>query len=66
MFLVNGFAPAIDGLEWLKYLTLFHYYEGDDPLGTGIHVDGLLVLAAITAALLAAAVASFANRDLRG
>ena len=66
MFLVNGFAPAVHGLEWLKDLTTFHWYEGADPLTSGVHPADLAVLAAATAALLAVGLAGFARRDLRG
>jgi beta-exotoxin I transport system permease protein len=66
MFLVNGFAPSIASVSWLKYLTVFHYYSGEDPLASGVHVAGLAVLGALTLALGAAAVAGFARRDLRG
>jgi beta-exotoxin I transport system permease protein len=66
MYLVNGFAPVIDHAHWLEYLTLFHYYEGNDPLANGIDPGGLAVLAAVAAALTAVAVAGFRDRDLRG
>jgi len=66
MFLVNGIAPAVNGTSWLKYLTLFYYYEGHDPLRTGVYIPGLAVLAAVTIVLTAAAVVFFAHRDLRG
>lgn len=66
MFLVNGFSPSIEAISWLKYLTIFHYYAGHDPFTTGVDVGGLAVLAAISVALTAAAVAGFARCDLRG
>jgi ABC-2 type transport system permease protein len=66
MFLVNGIAPAINGIAWLKYLTVFYYYEGHNPLTSGVDLPGLAVLAGLTVALTAAAVAGFAHRDLRG
>lgn len=65
-YLVNGFAPLVDSLEWLKYLSLFHYYDGHDPLGNGVDAGDLLVLAAVTVFLTAVAVAGFRRRDLRG
>jgi ABC-2 type transport system permease protein len=65
MFLVNGIAPAVGGIAWLKYLTLFYYYEGHNPLTDGVYLPGLAVLAAFAVVLTAAAVAGFANRDLR-
>lgn len=65
-YLVNGFAPLVDSVEWLKYLSLFHYYEGHDPLSAGIDIGDLAVLAAVTLVLTAVAVAGFQRRDLRG
>jgi ABC-2 type transport system permease protein len=66
MFLVNGIAPAVNGIGWLKYLTFFYYYEGHNPLTGGAYLPGLAVLAGVAIALAAAAVAGFENRDLRG
>jgi ABC-2 type transport system permease protein len=66
MFLVNGIAPAVHGISWLKYLTFFYYYEGHDPLREGAYIPGLAVLAAATILLTSAAVVFFAHRDLRG
>jgi ABC-2 type transport system permease protein len=66
MFLVNGIAPAVSGLGWLKYLTFFYYYSGHDPLREGVYLAGLAVLTALTALFTAGAVAGFARRDLRG
>ena len=65
MFLVNGFAPVLPAIAWLKYLTLFHYYSGHDPLTRGVDLGDLAVLAAVTAALVAAAIAGFERRDIR-
>ena len=64
-FLVNGFAPLVDAIDWLKYLSPFYYYEGHDPLGHGVDVGDLAVLALFTAALTAVAAAAFERRDLR-
>jgi ABC-2 type transport system permease protein len=66
MYLINGLAPAIHSLAWLRYLTIFHYYEGSDPISTGVDATGLAVLAIITIVLTATAIATFAHRDLRG
>jgi len=64
-FLINGFAPLVDGIEWLKYLSPFHYYEGHDPIGHGVFAGDLVVLGAAAAVLTALAIARFAGRDLR-
>ncbi|MEA2373363.1 MAG: beta-exotoxin transport system permease protein [Solirubrobacteraceae bacterium] len=65
MFLVNGFAPAVQAIAWLKYLTVFHYYAGHDPLTRGVNLGDLIVLGALTAALVALAVIGFQRRDIR-
>jgi ABC-2 type transport system permease protein len=65
-YLVNGFAPLVGGLSWLKYLVPFHYYAGHDPLGRGADVADLAVLAGFTGVLVALAAAAIERRDLRG
>lgn len=65
-FLINGFAPLVDGLSWLKYLSPFYYYEGHDPIGAGVDVGDLAVLLAVTAVLTAVAAVAIDRRDLRG
>lgn len=65
MFLVNGFAPVLPAISWLKYLTVFHYYSAHDPLTRGVDVGDLAVLAGLTAALVALAIAAFQRRDIR-
>jgi ABC-2 type transport system permease protein len=65
-FLINGFAPLVGGLTWLKYLSPFYYYAGSDPIGTGVDLSHLAVLAIATAALTATAVWLFPRRDVRG
>jgi ABC-2 type transport system permease protein len=65
-FLVNGFAPLVSGLDWLKYLSPFYWYTGQDPLTNGIDVAGLVVLGVATAVLVVIAVVGFRRRDLRG
>jgi beta-exotoxin I transport system permease protein len=64
-FLLNGFAPLVDAIEWLKYLTAFHYYEGHDAIGNAIHAADLAVLGAATLVLTALAVVGLRPRDLR-
>ena len=64
-FLINGFAPLVDGLHWLKYLSPFYPYAGHDPLGNGIHASDLVVLGAATIVFVAAAVIGFSRRYLR-
>ena len=53
-------------MSWLKFASPFYYYAGHDPLGSGIHLGDLAMLAAATAVLTAVAAVSFRRRDLRG
>jgi ABC-2 type transport system permease protein len=64
-FLVNGFAPLVDGLDWLKYVSPFYYYAGHDPLANGIDGGGLVVLGLATVVFTAVAVEGLRRRDLR-
>jgi beta-exotoxin I transport system permease protein len=65
-WLINGFAPLVGALDWLKYLSPFYYYAGHDPLTRGIDAGDLAVLAAVTVALTALGALAFERRDLRG
>lgn len=65
-FLINGFAPLVDAIAWLKYLSPFYYYAGHDPIGHGVHIGDLAILAAASIALTAVAVVGIGRRDLRG
>ena len=65
-WLINSFAPLVGALTWLKYLSLFYYYAGRDPLTRGIDILGLIVLGLVTLVLMAIAVVSIQRRDLRG
>ncbi len=64
-FLVNGFAPLVDALAWLRYASLFYYYEGHDPIANGVDAADLAVLAGATVAFVALAVLGIRHRDLR-
>ena len=64
-FLINGFAPLVDGVSWLKFASPFYYYAGHDPLGNGIDLADLAVLGTATAALIVIATLGFRHRDLR-
>lgn len=64
-WLVSGFAPLVGSIAWLRYLTLFHYYAGHDPLAHGVGVVGLVVLGLVGLTLTGAAMVAFERRDLR-
>jgi ABC-2 type transport system permease protein len=64
-WLINGFAPLVSAISWLKYLSLFYYYEGNDPLAHGVDIAHVLILAAFAALLTVVATVAIAHRDLR-
>jgi ABC-2 type transport system permease protein len=64
-WLINGFAPLVSAIGWLKYLSLFHYYEGNDPLTNGIDIADIIVLGAVALLLTAVAAVCIERRDLR-
>jgi ABC-2 type transport system permease protein len=64
-FLINGFAPLVDGAEWLKYLSPFYYYAGSDPIAHGVDLGDLAILAAVSLVLIAGALVGMTRRDLR-
>ncbi len=65
-FLINGFAPLVGAIEWLKYLSPFYYYSGSDPLSNGIDAVHLVVLGGVALTLTGVAMATIRKRDLRG
>jgi ABC-2 type transport system permease protein len=65
-FLVNGFAPLVGAIDWLKYLFPFHYYAQGDPLVDGVDPLDLAILAAFAAAATAVGALAIRRRDLRG
>jgi ABC-2 type transport system permease protein len=65
-FLVNGFAPFVGGLDWLKYLSPFYYYAGHDPLGGGVDPGDIAILGLSSLVLVAVAAFGFRRRDLGG
>jgi ABC-2 type transport system permease protein len=64
-WLINGFAPFVHGLAWLKYLSFFHYYAGHDPLTRGVDIAYIVVLAMCTLLLTVLAMIGIERRDLR-
>lgn len=65
MFLVNGFAPVVPAIEFLRYGSAFYYANGSDPITTGFDAGHLLVLLLATAAMVAVAALTLRGRDLR-
>jgi ABC-2 type transport system permease protein len=65
-FLLNGLAPLVSAVRWTQYLSPFYYYANGRPLANGAQWQHLAVLAGVSLALVASALAGFRRRDLRG
>ncbi|MCB1027986.1 MAG: ABC transporter permease subunit [Microthrixaceae bacterium] len=62
--LLGSLLPLIDSLDWVKYLSPWHYYDGSDPIVGGIDWADLAVLGTLAAIGMAAALVSVRPRDL--
>lgn len=63
-FLANGLLPQINGLEWVRNISPFHWLVGGDPLRNGIDLSDTLIMSFLTAALVAAGTWAFDRRDI--
>ena len=64
-FILNAFAPTVEGFAWAARLSPFFYYGDSLPLRNGLHVVHAGVLAAVASSALIGAVVAFDRRDLR-
>lgn len=64
-FILNAFAPSVEGFAWAARLSPFFYYGDSLPLRNGLHVGHAGVLVALAATALIGSVAAFDRRDLR-
>jgi ABC-2 type transport system permease protein len=64
-WLISSFAPLVSAITWLKYVSLYYYYAGHDPLTHGVDVPGIIVLGALTVLLTVLAMVAIERRDLR-
>lgn len=63
-YMANALSGLVEGMDWTRYLSPFHYFIGTDPLHTGWHVPELLLLALVGALAAAAGVVLFDRRDV--
>jgi ABC-2 type transport system permease protein len=64
-FILNAFAPTVDGFAWAARLSPFFYYGDSLPLRNGLHIGHASALVALAVVALIATVAAFDRRDLR-
>ena len=64
MYLLNTLAVMNDTIRPFRYISLFHWAGGSQPLGKPLEASGVIVLAATSAVLLVAALVLFERRDV--
>ena len=64
-FILNAFAPTVEGFAWAARLSPFFYYGNSLPLRNGLHVGHAVVLVALATVALIGSVVAFDRRDLR-
>lgn len=63
-FLANGVLPQVEGLEWVRNLSPWHWYLGGQPLVNGLQLADAGLLLAVTVALVAFGTWAFGRRDI--
>jgi ABC-2 type transport system permease protein len=54
----------VNGLEWVKNLSPFHWLTGGDPLRNGLQVDDCLLMLGLIVVLVTWGTWAFARRDI--
>jgi ABC-2 type transport system permease protein len=63
-YLANSVIPQVDGLQWTRRISPFHWYLGGEPLKNGLQLGDSALLLAVTVALVAAGTWAFNRRDI--
>ena len=63
-YLANGVFPQLQGLEWTRNVSPWHWYLGGEPLKHGLQVGDSLLLLGVTLVLVAAGAWRFSHRDV--
>lgn len=64
-FVLAGVAGLVDGLDWVRAVSPFHWFNGNQPIANGVSWGHLALLYGFGAAAAAAGTAVFDRRDLR-
>jgi ABC-2 type transport system permease protein len=64
MYLDQTLSPQVEALRSINFLSLFHYYLGNNPLRHGLSLTDTAVLAVVALVFLALGVVAFERRDL--
>jgi ABC-2 type transport system permease protein len=63
-YLAATFLPQVDRLEWVRNLSPFYWYNGEDPLANGVQWGHVALLAATATALAGAGLWRLNHRDI--
>lgn len=63
-YLANGILPQVNGLEWTRNLSPFHWLTGGSPLRNGIQLDNLAVMVGLSVVLVVVGTWRLNERDL--
>ncbi len=56
--------PQVDGLEWTRNLSPFHWLTGGSPLRNGVQLGNALVMLGLAVLLVAVGTWRFERRDI--
>lgn len=63
-YLANGVFPQLEGLEWTRDVSPWHWSVGGEPLKNGLQIGDSLLLLGTTAVLVALGTWAFNRRDV--
>jgi ABC-2 type transport system permease protein len=63
-YLANGVFPQVEGLQWTRGVSPWHWYLGGEPLKNGLQTGDALLLLAVTAVLVVVGTWRFNRRDI--
>jgi ABC-2 type transport system permease protein len=63
-YLASSFLPLIKGLHWIREISPYYWFTGNDPLRNGLQVPHLIALIAVGMIATVLAAVAFNRRDL--
>lgn len=63
-YLANGVLPQVNGLEWTRNLSPFHWLTGGIPLRNGLQAGNLLIMLGLIVVLVVLGTWRFERRDV--
>ncbi|MFN3699704.1 MAG: ABC transporter permease subunit [Dictyoglomus sp.] len=64
-YLINALSNMISAIEKYRFLSLFYYYAGENPLKKGIYLPHLFVIILVILILLIISLIFFQKRDIK-